>query len=108
TWESEAEQEIARAVRTRSALSIAMIDLDHFKKVNDTHGHLVGDKALRAVSGALREQMRSYDLAGRFGGEEFAVLLPQTREAQALTIAERLRTTIASLSVPVSEDDLAA
>jgi diguanylate cyclase (GGDEF)-like protein len=108
TWESEAEREIARAVRTHSPLCVALLDLDHFKKVNDTHGHLVGDKALRAVSGVLREQMRSYDLAGRFGGEEFAVLLPQTREAQALTIAERLRTVVAALSVPVGEDDLAA
>ena len=104
TWESEAEQEIARAVRTRSALSIAMIDIDHFKVVNDTHGHLVGDKALRAVTGGLREQLRSYDRAGRFGGEEFAILLPQTRESQALRIAERLRTHIAGLTIPVGED----
>jgi diguanylate cyclase (GGDEF)-like protein len=104
TWESEAEREIARAVRTRSALSIAMIDIDHFKVVNDTYGHLVGDKALRAVTSGLREQLRSYDLAGRFGGEEFAILLPQTREAQALRIAERLRTHIASLAIPVGED----
>jgi diguanylate cyclase (GGDEF)-like protein len=103
TWESEAEREIARAVRTRSALSIAMIDIDHFKVVNDTYGHLVGDKALRAVTSGLREQLRSYDLAGRFGGEEFAILLPQTREAQALRIAERLRTHIASLTIPVGE-----
>jgi diguanylate cyclase (GGDEF)-like protein len=81
-----------------------MIDIDHFKIVNDTHGHLVGDKALRAVSGALREQLRSYDRAGRFGGEEFAILLPQTRESQALRIAERLRTHIAGLTIPVGED----
>jgi diguanylate cyclase (GGDEF)-like protein len=105
TWEYEAEREIARAVRTHGPLCVALLDLDHFKRVNDTHGHLVGDKALRAVSGVLNEQMRSYDVAGRFGGEEFAVLLPQTREAQALIIAERLRTVIAALSVPVDEDD---
>ena len=104
TWEAEAEQEIARAVRTRSALSIAMIDIDHFKVVNDTHGHLVGDKALRAVTSALREQLRSYDLAGRFGGEEFAILLPQTREDQALRIAERLRTHVAGMAIGVGED----
>src|SRR5690348_2752804 len=105
TWEHEAEREIARAVRTHGPLCVALLDLDHFKMVNDTHGHLVGDKALRAVSGVLHEQMRSYDAAGRFGGEEFAVLLPQTTEAQALAIAERLRTVIAALSVPVDEDD---
>jgi diguanylate cyclase (GGDEF)-like protein len=105
TWESEAEREIARAARTRSPLCVALMDLDHFKLVNDTHGHLVGDKALRAISAVLREQMRSYDLAGRFGGEEFAVLLPQTREDQALAIAERLRTAIAALSVPVGHHD---
>jgi diguanylate cyclase (GGDEF)-like protein len=104
TWESEAERELARAVRTRSPLAIAMIDIDHFKVVNDTYGHLVGDKALRAVTGTLREQLRSYDLAGRFGGEEFVVLLPQTREVQALRIAERLRTYIATLGIPAGED----
>jgi diguanylate cyclase (GGDEF)-like protein len=107
TWESEAEREIVRAVRTRSPLCVALLDLDHFKQVNDTHGHLVGDKALRAISAVLREQMRSYDLAGRFGGEEFAILLPQTREDQALAIAERLRTVVAALSVPVSANDRA-
>jgi len=104
TWEAEAEREIARAVRTRSPLALAMIDIDHFKVVNDTHGHLVGDKALRAIAGALSEQLRSYDLAGRFGGEEFAILLPQTRETQALRIAERLRTHVAGLTIPVGED----
>jgi diguanylate cyclase (GGDEF)-like protein len=104
TWETEATAEIARAVRTRSALCLALIDIDHFKAVNDTYGHLVGDKALRAVSDALREQLRSYDLAGRFGGEEFAILLPQTRESQARGIAERLRGHIAAMQVPVGDD----
>jgi diguanylate cyclase (GGDEF)-like protein len=104
TWESEAEAEIARAVRTRSPLAVALMDIDHFKVVNDTYGHLVGDRALRAVTDALREQLRSYDLAGRFGGEEFAILLPQTREDHALSIADRLRTHIAGMSVPVSDD----
>jgi diguanylate cyclase (GGDEF)-like protein len=105
TWEGEAEAEIARAIRTRSPLSLALMDIDHFKAVNDTYGHLVGDKALRAVTTALREQLRSYDLAGRFGGEEFVILLPQTHQANALSIAERLRAHIAALSIPASDDD---
>ena len=105
TWESEATLEIARAVRTRSPLSIALVDIDHFKVVNDTYGHLVGDKALRAVTDALRSQLRAYDLAGRFGGEEFVVLLPQAREVDAINVAERLRAHIAAMSIPVGDDN---
>jgi diguanylate cyclase (GGDEF)-like protein len=104
TWEREATVEIARAVRTGSPLAIALLDIDHFKVVNDTHGHLAGDKALRAVTDALRSQLRSYDLAGRFGGEEFVVLLPQAREVDAINVAERLRAHIAALSIPVGHD----
>jgi diguanylate cyclase (GGDEF)-like protein len=103
TWEREAEAEISRAVRTRSPLSVALIDIDHFKAVNDTHGHLVGDKVLRALSDALREQLRAYDHAGRFGGEEFVVLLPQTDEENAIRIAERLRRHVAGMSVPADD-----
>jgi diguanylate cyclase (GGDEF)-like protein len=104
TWEQEAEAEIARAVRTGTPLALALVDIDHFKAVNDTYGHLAGDKTLRAVTDGLRSQLRSYDLAGRFGGEEFAILLPHARETDALNIAERLRTHIAALSVPVGTD----
>jgi diguanylate cyclase (GGDEF)-like protein len=105
TWEREAEIEIARAIRTKSPLALALVDIDHFKLVNDTHGHLAGDKALRAVTDALRNQLRSYDLAGRFGGEEFAILLPQAREIDALNVAERLRAHVAAMSIPVSDTD---
>jgi len=105
TWESEAKAEIARAIRTRSPLALALIDIDHFKAVNDTYGHLAGDKALRAVTDVLRNQLRTYDLAGRFGGEEFVILLPHTHQANALTIAERLRTRIAAMSIPIDDDD---
>jgi diguanylate cyclase (GGDEF)-like protein len=103
TWESEAAVEISRAIRTRSPLSVALLDIDHFKAVNDTHGHLVGDMVLRALGAALREQVRDYDVAGRFGGEEFVVLLPQADEVSALSIAERLRTHIAGMSVPIDD-----
>jgi diguanylate cyclase (GGDEF)-like protein len=104
TWENEAEVEINRAVRTSSPLAIALIDIDHFKAVNDTHGHLAGDKAIRAVTDALRTQLRAYDLAGRFGGEEFVILLPHTREVDAISVAERLRAHIAGLTIPVGDD----
>ena len=105
TWEREATVEIARAVRTGSPLALALVDIDHFKVVNDTYGHLVGDKALRAVTDALRSGLRGYDLAGRFGGEEFVILLPQTREYDALGVAERLRATIAAMTIPVDDAD---
>ena len=105
TWEREATVEIARAVRTGSPLALALVDIDHFKIVNDTYGHLMGDKALRAVTDALRGQLRNYDLAGRFGGEEFVILLPQTREYDALTVAERLRGHIAAMAIPVDDSD---
>jgi diguanylate cyclase (GGDEF)-like protein len=87
---------------------VALVDIDHFKVVNDTYGHLVGDKALRAVTDALQSQLRGYDLAGRFGGEEFVVLLPQAREQDALNVAERLRSYIAGLSIPVDDGDESA
>jgi diguanylate cyclase (GGDEF)-like protein len=105
TWEREAATEVARAVRTRVPLALALVDIDHFKLVNDTYGHLVGDKTLRAVTDALRSQLRAYDLAGRFGGEEFAILLPHTREVDALNVAERLRVHIAGLSIPVRDNN---
>ena len=104
TWEQEAKVEIARAVRTGTPLALALIDIDHFKAVNDTYGHLAGDKTLRAVTDGLRSQLRTYDLAGRFGGEEFVILLPHAREADALNIAERLRAHIAAMRVPVGDD----
>jgi diguanylate cyclase (GGDEF)-like protein len=104
TWEREAAVEISRAVRTGSPLALALVDIDHFKAVNDTYGHLVGDKTLRAVTDALQSQLRNYDLAGRFGGEEFAILLPHAREVDALHVAERLRSHIAGMSIPVGDD----
>ncbi len=97
-WQEEAAAEITRAIRARLPLAMAMLDIDHFKAVNDAHGHLAGDQALRAVAGVVTTQLRAYDIAGRFGGEEFAVLLPHTQAGQARRIAERLRTAIAAAS----------
>jgi diguanylate cyclase (GGDEF)-like protein len=103
TWEREADIEISRSVRTRSAAALAILDIDHFKRVNDTHGHIVGDRVLKAVANALRSQSRDYDKAGRFGGEEFVLLLAQTDEEDAVKIAERLRQHIEELSVPIDD-----
>jgi diguanylate cyclase (GGDEF)-like protein len=107
TWEREAASEVARAVRTRSPLALVLIDVDHFKMVNDLHGHLAGDKALRAIAHVFRIFLRDYDLAGRFGGEEFAVLLPQTSAADARHIAERVRLHIAETPIRISDDPAA-
>ena len=99
TWERQAITEVVRAVRTKTALAIAVLDIDRFKVVNDTHGHLVGDQVLKEIARTLTSQLRDYDLAGRFGGEEFTLLLPQTRAVDAIRIAERIRSTIAGLSI---------
>lgn len=104
TWEREAASEVARAIRTRSPLAVALIDIDHFKAVNDVHGHLVGDRALKAISRTLSVFLREYDLIGRFGGEEFALLLPQTRAVDAYRIAERIRAYIAAMPIDTGSD----
>ncbi|HKJ01798.1 MAG TPA: GGDEF domain-containing protein, partial [Longimicrobiales bacterium] len=84
--------EVERAHRYGRALSMVLLDLDYFKKVNDTHGHAAGDEVLRAAAGVLRSVCRELDLAGRLGGEELALLLPETDALGAGTVAERVRT----------------
>jgi diguanylate cyclase (GGDEF)-like protein len=104
TWEAEASTEIARCMRANVPVSIGLIDIDHFKLVNDTHGHLAGDKVLRAMGDEIREHLRHTDMAGRFGGEEFVVLLPNADEGQAHAVAERLRQHIAATPIPIGDD----
>jgi diguanylate cyclase (GGDEF)-like protein len=99
TWEREAATQVARAARTRTPLAVALVDIDHFKTVNDTYGHLVGDRALKEIGDAFKLLLREYDLVGRFGGEEFVLLLPQTREHDAYRIAERIRAYIAGAPI---------
>ncbi len=101
TWEREATAEVGRAVRTRTPLAVAILDIDRFKVVNDTYGHLVGDQVLKEIARSLDSLLRDYDRAGRFGGEEFSLLLPQTRAVDAFRIAERVRANIAGLSIIV-------
>ena len=99
-WQREAALEVTRAARAQTPLAVAIADIDHFKAVNDTHGHLAGDAVLAAVSAAMRDLLRDCDLCGRFGGEEFALLLPRTTAAQALEITERIRQGISQLAIP--------
>ncbi|TWA69125.1 PAS domain S-box-containing protein/diguanylate cyclase (GGDEF)-like protein [Azospirillum brasilense] len=95
-----AEQELARARRHGRPVTLLMLDLDHFKSINDTHGHAVGDEALRTFTAAGRALLRENDLLGRTGGEEFAILLPETDVAGARMVAERIRRRTAELAVP--------
>ena len=88
------EREIARAARYNRPLSIIMLDLDHFKEINDRHGHLAGDRVLRSVAQTVQEQMRNLDILIRWGGEEFIVVSVETDRAEAQQVAERLRTAI--------------
>src|SRR5580700_4363996 len=98
-WQREADAEVSRALRASAPLSLLLVDVDHFKQVNDSHGHLIGDEVLRALAAELRQQVRESDVVGRFGGEEFTVLLPRTDGDGACRIAERLRSSAGLLSV---------
>ncbi|MCR6481983.1 GGDEF domain-containing protein [Amycolatopsis sp. OK19-0408] len=98
-WRSRAEAELGRATRTGADCGFLMLDLDHFKHVNDTHGHLAGDDVLRAVAEAVRGEVRVYDSVGRFGGEEFVVLLPGIGRGHSVAVAERIRDAVAKLVV---------
>jgi len=87
--------ELNRCRRTGAAMSMLLFDLDHFKSVNDTHGHLAGDAALKQVALLLKSALRAYDILGRIGGEEFAIFLSNTSAEEAKEIAERIRISIA-------------
>jgi diguanylate cyclase (GGDEF)-like protein len=97
-WTQLAGQELARAERSNSTLGILMLDLDHFKEVNDIHGHVAGDEVLCAVAKAIRAEVREYDHVGRFGGDEFVVAMPDISGADLFLSAERLRHRIGQLA----------
>jgi diguanylate cyclase (GGDEF)-like protein len=101
-FQAEAEREIARAQRNGTDLSCALIDIDHFKAINDTYGHAVGDLVLQRVVATCKSELRASDYIGRLGGEEFALMLPGTSRDSALEIAERIRKAVGAMVIEVS------
>jgi diguanylate cyclase (GGDEF)-like protein len=99
-FEIQLERDLHLATRMRQPVSLILLDIDHFKRVNDTHGHDAGDAALRILANALREEVRGVDTAARYGGEEFAIILPQAGPEGAMVVAERLRSRIERTEVP--------
>ena len=101
TFDETLAAEVARSARSGEPLGLLLIDIDHFKKLNDTHGHQQGDAVLRTLGGLLRALVRSYHTPARYGGEEFAVVLPGCGTAEAVVVAERIRSSLATGGTPV-------
>ena len=103
-FDARIEEEVERSKRYGSPFSVVMMDVDDFKKLNDTYGHLVGDRVLKAIANVVKAQMRGVDTAARYGGEELAVILPRTEMVGAYSLAERIREGIAELRITTDED----
>ena len=103
-WEEVAATEFRRHRRSGSPVSLLMLDIDHFKRINDSFGHPAGDEVIRGIGALLRLSMREFDVAGRYGGEEFGIILPETGFAGAKVIAERIRKAIEAAVMVESED----
>ena len=98
------ESEIKRVQRYHHVLSLLMMDIDNFKQVNDTYGHLVGDIVLKEIAATIQKTIRHVDIPARYGGEEFTIILPETAALNAVIIAERLRQKISEIEVKVDEN----
>ncbi len=94
---------IARSQRIKTAISFVLVDIDHFKKINDTHGHAIGDRVLETLAYTIKQNLRTTDLAVRWGGEEILVCLPDTDLAGAIMVAEKLRTAIAMIDLEMRQ-----
>ena len=100
------EKELQRCERSQKPMALIMVDVDHFKPVNDTYGHQQGDVVLQTLADQMKAHLRDYDLAARFGGEEFALVLPETALAEAVQVAERLRIAISELRIPADHNEI--
>ena len=100
------DSEINRALRHGSPMSVLMLDLDHFKRINDTWGHAAGDEVLKAIGKLLKDSCRVYDVPGRYGGEEFCIVLPETRMGNTAVVAERIRQRLESTEVSCGGDSV--
>ncbi|MGZ5581413.1 MAG: sensor domain-containing diguanylate cyclase, partial [Methylobacter sp.] len=100
----QAELELSRSIRYSNSLSVLMMDIDFFKQFNDSYGHKIGDAVLKKLAEISRETLREVDIIGRIGGEEFAVLLPETGAVEAAEAAERLRQSLANAQVPLENN----
>jgi diguanylate cyclase (GGDEF)-like protein len=100
SFEAQLERDLNLANRTQLPVSLLMLDLDNFKRINDQAGHEVGDLALCMLADNLRAELRAGDMAARFGGDEFVIILPQANTAGAILVAERLRTRLEQMEVP--------
>ena len=100
------KEELSRAEQYNIDLAFIMVDLDHFKKCNDNFGHLVGDVVLKEVAGILKQNVREIDLVGRFGGEEFCILLPEANKADAYVVAERIRKAVEGYTIKAYDETL--
>jgi diguanylate cyclase (GGDEF)-like protein len=105
-FDARIEEEIERSKRYGSAFSVVMMDVDDFKRLNDAHGHLIGDRVLRGIAHVVKSQMRGVDTAARYGGEEIAVILPRTEMVNAYNVGERIRGAIADLRITTDSDPL--
>jgi len=102
-FQSVLEREIEMVARSGEPALLLMLDIDYFKKVNDTHGHPVGDQVLQAVARALAEGVRPMDTVARYGGEEFVIILPSCQGQYGQQVAERLREAVCALSIPLTD-----
>ena len=109
-FEERLKQEVSNSKRQHHPLCAIMLDIDYFKKVNDTYGHFAGDVVLKKVAGLIKSALREYDIPSRYGGEEFIILLPSTKVDDAFVVAERLRRTVENtrIDIPTEKGDSVA